>query len=336
MSLITNYKLKNLKLKNRMVLPPMCMYSAKNGYVNEFHKVHYGSFALGQVGLIILEATGITENGRITDDDLGIWDDRYITGLRELVEFSHSYGSEIGIQLAHAGRKSRTTNLVHHGPSSITFDESYELPKEMDENDIENTIKAFGDGARRSLEAGFDMVEIHGAHGYLVHQFLSPITNRRKDKYGGSLKNRTRFLKEILKEVRRNWPDDKVISLRVSASDYKEDGIDVNMMVEIIEEVKDYIDIVHVSSGGLVDADIKVYPGYQVKFSEIIRRKCNIPTIAVGLLENYDLANYLVEDEKCDLVAIGRGLLRNPNLFMNYIYENNLDYDYLKQYERGF
>ena len=336
MSIISKYELKNLKMKNRLVLPPMCMYSSENGFINEFHKTHYGSYALGQVGLIIIEATGVTENGRITDDDLGIWDNKYIEGLKEVVDFSHKYKSEIGIQLAHAGRKSETKNLIHFAPSSISYSDKYDTPKEMTEEDIFNIKMAFKEGARRALEAGFDLIEIHGAHGYLIHQFLSPITNKRTDKYGGNLKNRVRFLKEILKEIKKVWPENKTISLRVSASDYKEDGININMMVDIINEVKDYIDIVHVSSGGLVNAKIKVYPGYQVEFSEIIKNFCNMPTIAVGLLEEYDLGNYLIENNKCDLVAVGRGLLRNPNLFMNYVYEKKLDYKYLKQYERGF
>ncbi|HHX68748.1 MAG: NADH:flavin oxidoreductase/NADH oxidase [Miniphocaeibacter sp.] len=336
MSLLSEYRIKNLDLKNRVVLPPMCMYSAENGFVNEFHKVHYGSFALGQVGLIILEATGVMANGRITDDDLGIYSDEYIDGLKSIVNFSHRFGSKVGIQLAHAGRKSETKNLIHFAPSAIKFNEEYTLPKEMDKEDIKKVIKSFGEASKRALEADFDLIEIHGAHGYLIHEFLSPITNKREDEYGGNLKNRTRLLKEILKEVKKYWAEDRTISLRISASDYLSQGIDINMIIDILLEVKEYIDIVHVSSGGLVPVDIKVYGGYQAGFAEEIKKALNMPVIAVGLLEDYNLANYLIEQDKCDLVAIGRGLLRNSNLVMEFAKNNKIDIDYLKQFERAY
>ncbi|WP_100065193.1 NADPH dehydrogenase NamA [Miniphocaeibacter massiliensis] len=336
MSIISEYKLKDMKLKNRLVLPPMCMYSSEKGYVNEFYKAHYGSFALGQVGLIIIEATGVTENGRITDDDLGIWNEKFVDGLKNLVDFSHKYGSACGIQLAHAGRKSRVKNLEHYAPSKIDFKDTYNIPKEMSLKEIEYVVSSFGKSAKYANLAGMDIIEIHAAHGYLIHQFLSPITNKRKDNYGGELKNRILFLKMILEEVKKYWPKNKPISLRVSASDYIEDGIDIHMMVKIINEIKEYIDIVHVSSGGLIETDIDVYPGYQVEFSNIIKKECDIPTIAVGLLEDYNLSEYILKNEKCDLVAVGRGLLRNPKLLMEYVDKNKLKYNCLTQYERAY
>lgn len=334
---LTQYKLKGLELKNRIVMPPMCMYSSdEEGMVKDFHEVHYVSRALGGVGLIIVEATGVIPNGRITSNDLGIWNDEHILGLKSLVDKAKVYGSKMAIQLAHAGRKCTSNDEYIVAPSKIRFSEDYRIPRELTKDEIKEIVLAFREAARRADEAGFDSIEVHGAHGYLIHEFLSPITNKRTDEYGGSLENRTRFLKEILSSIKEIWPEEKPILLRVSADDYSEDGINKEEMVRIINEVKENIDMVHVSTGGLISAKFNIFPGYQVKHSETIRKECNIPTIAVGLIEEYDQIEEILNNDRADLVALGRAILRDPYIILNMAYDNDLEVKYPKQYERGY
>lgn len=334
------YDLKGMNLRNRIVMPPMCMYSSDNdGFVKDFHKTHYISRAVGGVGLIIVEATAVVPRGRISSNDLGIWKDEHIPGLRSLVEGCKEYGAKIAVQLAHAGRKCDADEEYTVAPSSIDFSGHYKIPKELTIDEIKEIIKNFRDAAKRADKAGFDAIEIHGAHGYLIHEFLSPLSNRRTDEYGGSLENRTRFLREIIAAVKEVWPKDKPILLRVSADDYKEGGIDIKEMVKIINTVKNEIDIVHVSSGGLLeDVKIKTYPGYQVSYAEAIRKECGIPTIAVGLIKEYDHVEDILSNNRADLVALGRELLRNPYWVLINAYKHgyNTDVEYPKQYERGF
>lgn len=332
-----HYELNQVLLKNRVVMAPMCTYSSGDlGYVCDFHKVHYGARALGGVGLIILEATAVTKNGRISSKDLGIWSDSHVVGLRDLVDQCHEYGAKMGIQLAHAGRKSMSDDEFIVAPSPIAFDEGSRLPKELTKEEIDLIVQQFQRAAQRADEAGFDLIEIHGAHGYLIHEFLSPLTNKRLDAYGGSLENRVRFLREILGAVRKVWPMGKAISLRVSADDYIEGGLDMFQMADIINLIKDYVDIVHVSTGGLISTPIKVYPGYQLDHSEYIKKTCEIPTIAVGLLNTQEQIESVLHGDQADLVALGRCLLRKPQFLLNLAYDNNLDIDYPIQYERGF
>ena len=242
MNTFKNYTLKNMNLKNRIVMPPMCMYSSdKTGMANDFHYNHYVTRAIGAVGLIIVESTGVIENGRTTDSDLGIWDDKHIEELKKIVDGVKKHGSKIAIQLNHGGRKYTGTASQAVAPSAVKFDEKSTLPKELTKDDIKEIILKFQEAAERADKAGFDAIEIHGAHGYLIHQFLSPLSNLRKDEYGGDIKNRTRFLKEILQAVSRVWPKEKAILLRVSAYDYKDGGITLNDMIEIINEIKEYI-----------------------------------------------------------------------------------------------
>lgn len=333
----TNFRIKDMELKNRIVMPPMCMYSAdEKGMVNDFHITHYGSRAIGQVGLIIVEATAVVPNGRISNRDLGIWSDEHIVGLKSIVENVKKYDTKIGIQLAHAGRKSDSGDEYIVAPSPIRHSEKYQEPRELSKEDIKNIVRAFQDAARRAYEAGFDTIEIHAAHGYLIHEFLSPITNKREDEFGGSLENRVRFLKEIIDSVKKVWPKEKPILVRVSADDYVEDGIDKEEMVKIVNLIKDDIDIVHVSTGGLVSVRINSFPGYQVSHAETIKRQCNIPTIAVGLLDSYEQSEEILGNNRADLVAFGRALLRNPYLPLNMAYENNIDIQYPEAYKRGF
>lgn len=333
----SNYKIKNMKLKNRIVMPPMCMYSTDNsGMVRDFHKIHYGARAIGGVGLILLEATAVESRGRISSNDLGIWSDEHILGLKDIVNNVKSYGAAVGIQLAHAGRKCGADNEEIIAPSPVPFSSEFKNPVEMNKKDIDIVIDAFREGARRANDAGFDVIEIHAAHGYLIHQFLSPLSNLRNDEYGGDTKKRTRFLKEILNEVKKVWPDEKPIFIRVSASDYTEGGIDIDEMVNIINEIKDLVDVVHVSSGGLVLAKMNVFPGYQVKFSEIIKEKCKIPTIAVGLIKDLDHVEEILWNNRADLVALGRELLREPFWVLNNAYKSQEEIKYPEQYIRGF
>lgn len=337
MNTFKNYTLKNTNLKNRIVMPPMCMYSSdEKGMANDFHYTHYVTRAIGAVGLIILESTGVVENGRTTDNDLGIWDDKHIDGLKKIVNGVKKYGSKIAIQLNHGGRKYTGTASQAVAPSAVKFDERSTLPKELTRDDIKEIVLNFKEAAERADKAGFDAIEIHGAHGYLIHQFLSPLSNLRKDEYGGDIKNRIRFLKEILEAVTEVWPKEKAILLRVSAYDYKEGGITLNDMIEIINEIKEYIDIVHVSTGGLIPVEINAYPGYQVNYSSIIKEKCNIPTIAVGLITDINMAEEIISNGRADLVAVGRELLRNPYFVLNEAKSRNIDFDYPEQYKGAF
>lgn len=318
-------------------MPPMCMYSSdETGMVNDFHRLHYISRALGQVGLIILEATAVIPNGRISNRDLGIWSDDHIEGLKSLVNGIKEYGSKVGIQLAHAGRKSDAGDKYIVAPSPIRHSDEYKEPMELSKDDIKEIVQYFQDASRRAYEAGFDTIEIHAAHGYLIHEFLSPITNKRKDEYGGSIENRTRFLKEIIRAIKEVWPEEKPILVRVSADDYAEGGINKEEMVKIIDQIKNDIDIIHVSTGGLVPAKINTFPGYQVSHSEAIKKQCNIPTITVGLLDSYEQSEEILWNERADLVAFGRALLRNPYLPLNMAYEHNIDIHFPEPYKRGF
>ncbi|SUY46226.1 NADH:flavin oxidoreductase [Clostridium putrefaciens] len=337
MKIFERYKLKDIEFKNRIVLPPMCMYSAdENGMAKMFHFVHYTERAIGGAGLIILEATAISPNGRISDNDLGIWDDSHIDGLKTIANSVKDNGAKVAIQLAHAGRKCEAKAGYIVAPSDISFSERYREPKALSKDEIKDIVKGFKDAAARSEKAGFDMIEIHGAHGYLINEFLSPLTNEREDEYGGSTKNRVRFLNEILDGINEVWPLSKPISLRVSASDYAEGGIDVNEMVNIINLIKNKVDIIHVSSGAVVDTQIKTYPGYQVKFAEYIKDNCQIPTIAVGLIENSDMVEEILENERADMVALGRELLRNPYWTLQVAKKSGIEIEFPKQYERSF
>ncbi|MDT8717541.1 NADPH dehydrogenase NamA [Clostridium sp. 19966] len=337
MNIFENYTLKSMTVRNKLVMPPMCMYSSDStGIANDFHYNHYITRAIGGVGFIILESTGVAKNGRTTDNDLGIWEDSQIEGLKNIVSGSKKYGARIAVQLNHGGRKYEGKAGEVVAPSAVKFDENSPLPKELSKEEIKEIILDFKKAAERADKAGFDAIEVHGAHGYLIHQFLSPLSNLRQDEYGGNLKNRTRFLKEVLQAITEVWPKEKPILLRVSAYDYKDGGININDMIQIVNEVKQYIDMVHVSTGGLIQAAIKAYPGYQIKFSEAIKAECNIPTIAVGLITDINMAEEIVSNGRADLVAIGRELLRNPYFVLNAAKFKNQMIEYPIQYSGAF
>lgn len=318
-------------------MPPMCMYCTDDtGYPNDWHYVHYTTRAIGGTGLIIMEATAVEKRGRITDRDLGIWDDSHIEGLSKIVNLCKKYGAKMGIQLGHAGRKCEIKSEEIIAPSPLAFNEEYKVPKEMSKEDIETVVKAFKEGARRALTAGFDTIEIHAAHGYLINEFLSPLTNKRTDEYGGNTENRARFLKEIIREVRKVWPENKPLIVRVSAEDYLEEGNHPEDLAEILNIVKEEgIDIVNVSSGAVVPAKISAYPGYQIRFAEIIKSKTNLPVIAGGLISEPEMAEEIVSNDRADLVFLGRELLRNPYWPLQAAKKLGHHIDWPVQYERS-
>lgn len=335
--LFTSFNLKDLKIKNRIVMAPMCMYSAEqDGNPTEWHVTHYSTRAVGGVGLIIMEATGVESRGRITDKDLGLWKDEQIEGLRRIVEACKQQGAKIGIQLGHAGRKSEVLSEPSIAPSPLAYSENYRVPLEMTKSDIKTVIDAFRDAAKRADEAGFDTIEIHAAHGYLISEFLSPLTNQRTDEYGGSDVNRIRFLKDILSAIKTVWPEQKPIIVRVSAEDYAEEGNHVQTMADMLNLVKEEgIDLVNVSSGGVIDVAPGVYPGYQIKYAETIREKTELPVIAGGLISSASMAEEIISNERADLIFFGRELLRNPYWPLLAAKELREDLDWPIQYKRA-
>ncbi|MCP3738579.1 NADPH dehydrogenase NamA [Rossellomorea sp. BNER] len=330
------YKLKNITLKNRIVMAPMCMYSSHNedGKVENWHKTHYTSRAVGGVGLIIQEATSVTPQGRISPQDLGIWSDDHIEGLTELVSLIKEQGAMTGIQLAHAGRKAVLEGEIL-APSAIPFNDKMKTPKEMSLGDIKETVQAFKDGAIRAKKAGFDVIEIHAAHGYLINEFLSPLSNKRSDEYGGSAENRYRFLKEIIGETKTVW--DGPLLVRVSAKDYQNDGLDLEDYIEISKWMKAQgVDLIDVSSGAVVPAQIPVYPGYQVKLAEGIKHGADIPTGAVGLITTGIQAEEILQNERADLILLARELLRDPYWPRTAAIELQTELESPEQYSRAW
>ncbi|MDF2842941.1 MAG: yqjM [Herbinix sp.] len=330
------YTIKNMTLKNKIVMPPMCMYSADgDGYVKNFHMAHYGARAIGGVGLIIVEATGVSPNGRISDNDLGLWCDEQIAGMKKLVDSLHEQDTKVAIQLNHAGRKYEGGG-VQVGVSPIRFNERYTVPKELTVEEIKQIVIDFGQAAKRAELAGFDALELHGAHGYLINQFLSPMSNHRTDEYGGNPENRTRFLKEVLEQVHQNWTADKPVILRISATEYNKNGYSMEELADMLNTVSPMLDIIHVSSGGNSSEKIDIFPGYQVRLAEEIKKLCKKDTIAVGLIDNIDLAEEILGNQRADLVAIGRTLLRDPQFVLNEARRKGYSITLPKQYERGY
>lgn len=306
----------------------MCEYSSEDGFANDWHLVHLGCRAQGGAGLVMTEAAAVLPEGRISPADLGIWKDEHVPVLRRIAAFLHSQGSRAGVQLAHAGRKgSMAPPFVPEGlvapenggwqpmgPSEIAFAPSYGVPRALDEDGIAAVIEGFRQAARRALQAGFDLVEIHGAHGYLLHEFLSPLANRRTDRYGGSLENRIRLTMEVAKAVRDTWPRNLPLFVRISATDWVEGGWSVDESVELARRLRGCgADLVDVSSGGMVPhAKIPAAPGYQVPFAARIRREAGIATAAVGLITEPEQADEIVANGAADLVLLARQMLRDP------------------------
>ncbi|WP_330442393.1 NADH:flavin oxidoreductase/NADH oxidase [Flavobacterium sp. C4GT6] len=345
-------QIKSIILKNRIVISPMCQYSAHNGFANNWHLVHLGSRAIGGAGLIIQEATAVSPEGRITPEDLGIWSDEHIEKLKEITSFILTENAVPGIQLAHAGRKASTSppwqerrllTEAENGwqtlaPSAIPYyDNNPHPPKEMTREDIQKVIQDFKDAARRAHEACYKVLEIHAAHGYLIHQFLSPLCNNRTDEYGGSFENRIRLLLEILEAVKTEWPNDLPLFVRISGTDWAPGGWDIDESVTLAKILKEKgVDVVDCSSGGAVHHQkIPVTPGYQVPIAERIKKETGIHTGAVGLITNAHQAEEVLYKEQADLVFFARESLRDPNIGLNFAHELKADIIWPKQYERA-
>lgn len=327
--LFSPIELRSVKLDNRIGISSMCQYSSLDGYASDWHLVHLGGFAKGGAGLVMLEASAVTPQGRISPGDLGIWKDDHIEGLERIVRFVHGQGARVGIQLAHAGRKA-SRSIPFDGdhllapedggwetiaPSALAFDEGYSLPQALDQLGIDAVVIAFQQAARRAFEAGFDLVEIHAAHGYLLNQFLSPLTNHREDGYGGRFENRIRLLQEVVAAVRKEWPVQLPLLVRISATDWVEGGWTPDDSVELARALKGSgVDLIDVSSGGLVPhAKIPVGPGYQVPLAARIRREGGMATAAVGMITESNQAHLIVANGEADIVLLAREVLRNPN-----------------------
>lgn len=333
-------------------MSPMCQYSAVDGMANDWHLVHYGTRAVGGVGLIIQEATAVLPEGRISPGDLGLWDDRQIPPLQHICSFLETKGCVAGIQLAHAGRKAscgipwkqgdKPLSLEQGGwdvvaPSAIPFDTGFPVPKELTIVEIEAIQEAFVAAAKRALEAGFKVLEIHAAHGYLIHEFLSPLSNRRIDLYGGDFDNRVRFLLETVDKVRKVWPDELPLFVRISATDYEEGGWDVAQSIRLAALLRDRgVDLIDVSSGGLVPyAKIPVAFGYQLGFARDIHLQAGIMTGAVGMIATPEQAESMLVNKVANLIFLGRELLRNPYFALQAAPTVHSEVEWAPQYVRA-
>ncbi len=327
--LFTPLRLRGVEFRNRIVVSPMCQYSSQDGCANDWHFVHLGSRAVGGAALVFTEASAVTPEGRISPDDLGIWKDEHIDFLGRIVHFVGQQGAVAGMQLAHAGRKASTAapwlgsaplDEAHRGwrpvlaPSAIAFSPNHPVPTAMDDGQIRAAVRAFAAAAKRALQAGFDVLEIHAAHGYLLHEFLSPLTNRRDDRYGGSFENRIRLVCEVAEAVRGAWPEEKPLFIRISATDWLPDGWIIDESIELACRLKPLgIDLVDCSSGGIApQVKIPTGPGYQVEFAERIRREAQIATCAVGMITAPTQADTVIRSGQADMVMLAREFLRQP------------------------
>ena len=349
--LFSPIKIRSLQLKNRIVVSPMCQYSSEDGLPTDWHFVHLGSRAVGGAALIIMEATAVSPEGRISPDDAGIWSDKHAEAYKKITAFIKSQNSIPAIQLAHAGRKASTyapwkgRGAVDEkeggwqtiAPSPIPFSDNYPIPKEMSKQDIQDVLGQFKLATERSIEAGFQIIELHFAHGYLVHEFLSPLSNFRNDEYGGSLENRCRLAIEIARNVRNTIPEEMPLFVRISSTDWVEDGWDISQSVKLAEWLKDTgIDLIDCSSGGNVaKADIPLEPGYQVPFSDEIRKKVEILTAGVGLITSPEQAENIIRTGQADLIVLAREMLRNPYWPLYAAEKLKTDIQWPDQYKRA-
>jgi 2,4-dienoyl-CoA reductase-like NADH-dependent reductase (Old Yellow Enzyme family) len=350
--LFSPIKIKSIAFKNRLVVSPMCEYSSEEGFANDWHLVHLGSRAIGGAALVLTEAAAVSPEGRITAGDLGIYKDDHIAKLKQITDFIHLHGAVAGIQLAHAGRKA-SRKLPWEGgalipsdqpggwktfaPSDLPFAENEEPPLELDKADIEKVKADFKAATLRAIAAGFKVIELHGAHGYLIHEFLSPLSNHRTDQYGGSFENRIRFLIEILDTVRSVWPEENPLFVRISASDWTEGGwtADDSVALAKVLETKG-VDVVDCSSGGNVpNAKIPLKPGYQVEFAEKIKDETGMLTAAVGLITEAVQADSIIRQGQADLVVMARELLRDPYFPLRAAHELGQEVAWPVQYERA-
>lgn len=349
--LFKKYKIRGIEFRNRIWVSPMCQYSSENGMPNDWHLVHLGSRAVGGAGLVIQEATAVSSIGRISPSDAGIWSDAHSEAYKKITRFIKENGAIAGIQLAHAGRKASTGEPWNGdvkveekdggwetvAPSAIAFSDDYPLPREMTLEDIEKTTEDFVSAAKRSVEAGFEVIEIHSAHGYLFHEFLSPLSNKRVDNYGGSLENRMRFLLETSKKVREAVPENLPVFVRISATDWTENGWDLAQSIELCKELKEIgIDLIDVSTGGnVLDAQIPVAPNYQVSFAAEIRKQVGIATGAVGMITEAKQAEEILQSGEADAILIAREFLRDPYFPFTAAKELGGEVEVPKQYGRA-
>lgn len=350
-NLFSPLHIRNLTLNNRIVMSPMCQYSSRDGIANEWHLVHYGSRAIGGAGTIIQESTAVSKDGRLSYADLGLWDDAQIDGLSRLTSFIALHGAIPGIQLVHAGRKasgdlpwkggaqitSGPNGWVTQAPSPIPFETGEHPPVELSIGEIEGIISDFEKAAKRAVKAGYRIIEIHGAHGYLVHQFLSPFSNHRTDDYGGSFENRSRFLLEIVDRIGPMMTDELSLWVRISAKDWVEGGWDLEQSIRLAGILKQKgVDVIDVSSGGNIPNEkVEQVKGYQVPFSEAIRKGTGITTGTVGMITEARQAEEILAKEQADLIFIGRELLRDPYFALHAAKELGDSVRWVDQYQRA-
>ncbi|KAL7753784.1 hypothetical protein RI367_000716 [Sorochytrium milnesiophthora] len=351
-------KLRGVTFNNRVAVSPMCMYSTQDGFATDFHLVHIGQYALRGAGLVVMEAAAVSPEGRISPHDLGIWKDGHIAPLKRVVDFVHSQGGHIGIQLAHAGRKASTLPPFTQSnagrmlaeeadggwpketlaPSAVAWSQAMAHPLALTREQIAELVKSFAQAARRAHQAGFDVVEIHGAHGYLIHEFLSPTSNERTDEYGGSLENRGRFLREVVTAVRKEWPEDKPVFLRLSCTDWVETSSwNINECIATVRDVLPLgVDLIDASSGGAHPAQqIKTGQHFQVPFAAAIKKATGAVTGAVGLIVNSAEAEAVLQNGEADVIFLGREFLRNPNWVLKAAHELDAPVKWPSQYERA-
>jgi len=337
--LFSPFRVKGLELKNRVVMAPMVQNSvtAKDGKPNEWHYVHYLSRAIGGVGLIIMEMTDVEPDGRITDADLGLWSDEHIPAFARIIDGVHAHGAKIGIQIAHAGRKAEDAARPV-APSAIAYPgPGFRVPHALTADEIERIVRLFADAARRAVEAGADMIELHGAHGYLIHQFHSTLTNQRDDAYGKDL---ALFGVRVIQAVKKELPQDMPLFFRISAVEYADGGYDLDHAIRLCEVYRDAgVDVFHITSGGEGPAGRRKpgnYPGFQVPFARKIKEALDVPVVAVGMLEDPILADAVIRNGDADLVAIARGLLRDPHWALNAAVALKQQPSVPKQYVRAY
>jgi len=347
-------EIRGVTLRNRVGVSPMCQYSSRDGFATDWHFVHLGQFAVGGASLVMTEAAAVLPEGRISPRDLGIWKAGHVPELKRIAGFVEEHGAVPGMQLAHAGRKASTwhpwaeasgeVTAAEGGwpedvwaPSAIPFSESYPRPRALDGDGIARVVDGFRAAARRALEAGFRALEIHAAHGYLLHEFLSPLSNRREDRYGGSLENRARLVLEVADAVRDVWPDELPLLVRISATDWVEGGWDADQSARLAGMLEGHgVDLVDCSSGGLVPgAEIPVGPGYQVPFAEKIRREAGIRTAAVGMITDPGQAEGIVSEGRADMVFLAREHLRQPHWALMAAAELGAEFPWPSQYARA-
>ncbi len=349
--LFSPLKIKNIEFKNRLMVSPMCEYSSEDGFANNWHLVHLGSRAVGGAALIITEATAVSPEGRISYGDLGIYKDEHIEKLKEITDFIQAYGSVAGIQLAHAGRKAshelpwkgnaqipsdQPNGWKSLAPSAVPFSDTEEAPLELNKAGIEKIKADFKAAAARALAAGFKVIELHGAHGYLINEFLSPLSNHRTDEYGGSFENRVRLLLEIIEAVKETWPEENLLFVRISASEWTEGGWSADDSVALAKiMIGKGIDLIDCSSGGNVIAKIPLKPGYQVEFAEKVKKEAGILTGAVGLITEAKQADEIIRQGQADLVIMAREFLRDPHFPLRAAHELGADIQWPVQYERA-